>query len=101
MISEKIKLLEKDPIFKEIIEMIENGDFNKAKNTERDVFRIKLNDGRIINMHPLNTWENSSGDYDRHYIIGIDKDPLGYISRKTFENIGKKIKEFISNYNDF
>lgn len=91
IVNHKIKNLEKDNNFIEIMDMIKNGEIKKAKSeTERNHFRIGknakfvLNDDRVISINPIQTWESSDGDYDVYYIMSVDESPLGYISRNNY-----------------
>lgn len=91
IVNHKIKNLEKDNNFIEIMDMIKNGEIKKAKSeTERDHFRIGknakfvLNDDRVISINPIKTWESSDGDYDVYYIMSVDESPLGYISHNNY-----------------
>ena len=94
IVDHKIKNLEKDDNFIEIMDMIKNGEIKKAKSEEeRNHFRIGknakfvLNDDRVISINPIKTWENLDGDYDVYYIMSVDKSPLGYISRSNYNYI--------------
>lgn len=94
IVEYKIKKLEKDNVFIEIMDMIKKGEIKKAKTgTERNFFRIGenakfvLNDGRVVSVHPVKTWESSDGDYDIHYVMVVDESPLGYISYSNYRYI--------------
>ncbi len=94
IIDQKIENLESDDNFIEIMGMIKNGEIKKAKSdTERNHFRIGknakfvLNDGRVISVHPVKTWESSNGDYDIYYVMIVNNSPLGYISYSNYKYI--------------
>lgn len=100
IVEHKIKNLEKDNNFIEIMDMIKNGEIKKAKtDVEKNYFRIGnnakfvLNDGRVISINPIKTWESSDGDYDVYYIMSVDKSPLGYISRSNYNYILGEVKK--------
>lgn len=108
-IKSKIDLLERDPKFQEIMDMIESGKIKKAvKVTTRNFFRLdpslklQLLDDRIIKIGVIKSWEDSRGNYDHNYVIYVDDGrggaiqavPLGYISFKNYTTALKAVENF-------
>ncbi|MDY0270227.1 hypothetical protein [Trichloromonas sp.] len=96
LIDQKIKVLENTTEFKEIMDDIENGEIKDVRELPTknyyqigQTYQLILNDGRLIDVRPTKTWENSSGDYDSYYIMIVDDEFLGYISYINYKLIGK------------
>lgn len=103
IVNQKISNLENDGEFIEIMNMIENGEFKKAKsdttqnhfNIGKDV-KIILSDDRAISVNTVKTWERADGDYDVYYVMSVDGSPLGYISSSNYRNILSKVKNYLN-----
>lgn len=103
IVKQKINNLERDEDFIEIMDMIENDDFKKAREEDSKLYhnignkgKLILNDGRVVTVSPITTWEESNGNYDEYFVMHVDNSPLGYISYQTYKLIIDKIKNFNS-----
>jgi hypothetical protein len=104
IVRRKIEILEKDPKFHDILEIIRYGEFIDAKSMRTQNFfklpkscEIKLEEDRILKVFPMKTLELGNGDFDVHYCMTINDKPGGYISYENFENILKTVEEFEKN----